>query len=200
MQRLRRRHVRHHVAVEDPVPDALRHPGHVEDVTGVDVLGHHSPPAGLVEALVALAVSHAVHGEVEPVQVHGVIRERGVDHAPAHRLARRVGEVLAERPRLAVDDGDLPGLRSLVRQPHAEHERAIGLRSAGPVDHEGAGERRLLAHAVGDLLAGRRRPVEIRAGLPRRELHGARLAGSERDDVGVAARALVQPVNGRRNR
>ena len=67
-----RRHMMHHVAVEQPVPFPFRSPFHGHRAAGGQHVRHDAAAVSPRHRFIALSVARARHGEVEPVQVHGV--------------------------------------------------------------------------------------------------------------------------------
>ena len=68
MKRRGRGHVHHHMAVEQPVPRALRRPCHFEHVAGLDELGHALTLLLLGVTLVVFSVSNGIDREIETVK------------------------------------------------------------------------------------------------------------------------------------
>src|SRR5262245_47582655 len=84
------RHVAHDVAVEEPVPLALRRPRHRHRAARWKQLRDDPPPVRVVLRDVPQSVPEAVHVEVEAVKMHRVGLRTEVDDAPPDPLAEAV--------------------------------------------------------------------------------------------------------------
>ena len=60
----------HDVAVEQPVAFALRRPFHRQRAASRQHLRHHTASRAAGNGCIALPIAHALHREIEPVEVH----------------------------------------------------------------------------------------------------------------------------------
>ncbi len=96
-------HVALDVAVEQPVPYAVRHPAHLHRRARVHGLGGDQPPAVVVVERVTCERAEALDGVERPVEVHRVEVRRGVDDAPRRRAPEGQHLAFGVRPRASVD-------------------------------------------------------------------------------------------------
>ncbi len=200
-QRTARREVLGNVAVHEPVPGALRHPLERHRARAEQWLRDGEIAGRRVHG----AVAAARDAEVEPVQMHRMQIGARVDHAPAYRVADRVGQPLRMGPRATVDHREhaLATRAGAVDRvaPRADHEDAVVRPHAGGVHDDRAGELGVLVGAQRDRPAHRRAPVEVGARQVEPEPHLARLAGREHERHRVRAQrayACEQAVHAQR--
>ena len=137
-------HVRHQVAVKEPVARSLGRPGHRHPLAPAHGNRHAGQLVLAREHTVVGGVAPRIHPEVESVQVHHVQFVRRVDHVPVRGVAHRQLQAFRVRPRASVDGVELVALQAgrTGGAPARHHEDAIagGAGRSRRVDHQRAGE------------------------------------------------------------
>ena len=187
------------VAVEDPVPRALRRPGERHRLRRLQQLGHREAPVGgHVHGVARPArLTLRVDAEVEAVQVHRVVGLREVHEVPPHRVALRQVDALGVRPRQPIDRhravAEPRAARRVEREVPRDHEHTVVLRlhparNVRRVDDDRAVELRVVVEPDVERLGADLAEVVERPRLGGSERHPLRRARCHDDAVSQATR------------
>src|SRR5258708_23005152 len=130
--------------MEEPIARGHGNARHRERASRNAAFGYDTVRRGRVRVhAVNDIVAAAIDIEVEPVQVHRMYGDAGVDDAKVDGVAERIGEALAVRPGFAVDRepehdvGEHQTARKGAAPPQPNHDdpTACACRGAAPTHH-----------------------------------------------------------------
>jgi hypothetical protein len=129
------------VTVEDPIPDAYRHPFQRDRPFGRESFGDDHSRRPFEEDTVSSNSARAKDPEMKAMEMHHMEVIAAVDHAPPHRVAGGEHQALGVGPGPPVHCVQLElQLRRVTLHPTREDEDAIVYAPIGRVDDECAHE------------------------------------------------------------
>jgi hypothetical protein len=207
LDRLHQRHVTHKVTMKEPVARTLRHPRERQRPVGSDHLRHQPPLPVDGQNRVKHTITARGEREVEPMQMHRMLRGARVDHAPTHRVANGVAQPLRARPTRTVhhhlERGVVFEARIIIVGPAADEQNALTARRDTPLRiHDQRAHQRpfaflsarpVIRNRCGRMLHHRpdARPIVVRASRRHAKRDRGAFARREHDGVRATRRRMV---------